>query len=44
VQRWLSKQPLEFGAALIVPEGDGESLLEFRKMLFGLNCDPFHVK
>ena len=44
VQRWLSKETLEFGAALIVPEGDGESLLEFRKMLFGLNCDPFHVK
>ena len=44
VQSWLSKEPLEFGAALVVPEADDESLLEFRKMLFGLNCDPFHIK
>lgn len=44
VQEWLSQTGLEFGAALVVPEADEESLREFRNMLFGLNCDPFHVR
>ena len=40
----LSEDKLEFGGALILPEPDCENSLEIRKMLFGLNCDPFHVK
>ena len=36
--------PVELAAVLVLPKGDLESHLETRNMLFGFNCDPFHVK
>ena len=41
---WRHPKPFEFAAALVLPDPDEESQLELRKMLFGLNCDPFHVE
>ena len=31
-------------AQLILPDPDFEARLDLRKILFGLNCDPFHVQ
>ena len=33
----------ELAGILILPEPDNESLCEIVKVLFGLNCDPFHI-
>ena len=41
---WRQVKPFEFAAALVLPDPDEDSQLELRKMLFGLNCDPFHVE
>ena len=43
--RWYSKtEPAECQALLVLPEPDFEARLDLRKILFGLNCDPFHVQ
>ena len=33
----------ELAGVLVLPEPDNEALCEITKVLFGLNCDPFHI-
>ena len=39
-----SAEGVELAAVLVLPEADLESRADLRKLLFGLNCDPFKVR
>jgi hypothetical protein len=41
---WDSKDGVELAAVLILPDPDLECRADLRKVLFGLNCDPFLVQ
>ena len=41
---WDSKDGVELAAVLILPDPDYECRADLRKILFGLNCDPFLVR
>ena len=40
---WDSKEGVELAAVLLLPDPDLECRADLRKVLFGLNCDPFLV-
>lgn len=41
---WDSKEGVELAAVLLLPQPDLECRADLRKVLFGLNCDPFLVR
>ncbi len=41
---WDNPEGVELAAVMVLPEPDLECLADLRKVLFGLNCDPFFVR
>ena len=41
---WNSSEGVELAAVLLLPDPDLECRADLRKVLFGLNCDPFFVR